>query len=47
MRDCESSTVNNKEDFEEMAEKDEYIGEAYELLKNLSADEELKLVIEE
>ena len=29
----------SKEDFEEMAEKDEYIGEAYELLKNLSADE--------
>lgn len=35
-----------KEDFEEMAEKDEYIGEAYELLKNLSADERKRLEYE-
>ena len=36
----------SKEDFEEMAEKDEYIGEAYELLKNLSADEKKRLEYE-
>lgn len=29
-----------------MAEKDEYIGEAYELLKNLSADEKKRIEYE-
>ena len=35
-----------KEDFEKMAEKDVYIGEAYELLKNLSADEKKRIEYE-
>lgn len=36
----------NRKEFEEMAEKDEYIGEAYELLKNLSADEKKRIEYE-
>lgn len=35
-----------EEDFRKMAEKDEYIGEAYELLKNLSADEAKRIEYE-
>lgn len=35
-----------EEDFEKMAKKDEYIGEAYELLKNLSADEKKRIAYE-
>lgn len=36
----------DRKEFEEMAEKDEYIGEAYELLKNLSADEKKRIEYE-
>ena len=36
----------NRKEFEEIAEKDEYIGEAYELLKNLSADEKKRIEYE-
>lgn len=36
----------SKEAFEMIAEKDEYIGEAYELLKNLSADEKKRIEYE-
>lgn len=35
-----------REDFEKMAEKDEYIDEAYELLKKMSADERKRLAYE-
>lgn len=35
-----------EEDFKKMAQKDVYIGEAYELLKNLSADEKKRLEYE-
>lgn len=35
-----------EEDFEKMAKKDEYIGEAYEVLKNLSADEKKRIAYE-
>ena len=38
--------ANRKEDFEKMAEQDQYIGEAYETLKKLSADETKRLEYE-
>ena len=34
----------NRKEFEEMAEKDEYIEEAYDELKKLSLDEQKRLV---
>ena len=39
-------SAQKKEDFEKMAEKDRYIGEAYEVLKKLSADEQKRLEYE-
>ena len=36
----------NRKEFEEMAGKDEYIGEAYELLKDLSTDEKKRIEYE-
>ena len=36
----------NEEDLRRMAEKDEYIGEAYELIKKLSADEKKRIAYE-
>ena len=36
----------NEEDLKRMAEKDEYIGEAYELIKKLSADEKKRIAYE-
>lgn len=39
-------SAQKKEDFEKMAEKDDYIGEAYGVLKKLSADEQKRLEYE-
>ena len=39
-------SAQKKEDFEKMAEKDGYIGEAYGVLKKLSADEQKRLEYE-
>ena len=36
----------SEEDLKRMAEKDEYIGEAYELIKKLSADEKKRIAYE-
>ena len=38
--------AERQEEFEEMAEKDQYIEKAYEALKNISADEEKRLEYE-
>lgn len=40
------SKWKSREDFEKMAEKDEYIDEAYELLKKMSADDRKRLEYE-
>ena len=38
--------AERQEEFEEMAEKNEYIGKAYKTLKNISADEKKRLEYE-
>ena len=43
---CANQIGKCREDFEKMAEKDEYIDEAYELLKKMSADDRKRLEYE-